>query len=666
MFAVVARDEAEWAQGSLKIAFKDINASPNPSYEPYGSFTLQVRRMSDNDNNPVVLEEYNNLSINPNSPNYIARRIGDQYSSWDNTNKKFSFYGEYDNRSRYIRMSMSADVARGNTTSKDWLPFGFKGVPKWRGFNMLSGAVSFRVMSDSGSNGIAPIPNTGSIIAAGSGSIMSGGLASAAGGGPRVDMGATVITASAQFPSLPLRLSSSDGGLTLGTDAYFGLQTTVSRTSLVPDDTIRDIVRMRPPALQRLNPAAGGPQERGPGFSLDNLVLNGNQDAAFNSGSGFGYIEASAQTHGGARKAGTSITALSSSYETVLDLDYNRFVVPMYGGFDGFNIGEADPFNNTRALGGEGTVNPSANDFAMLYTAKKGVDIVSDPDQTDINLMLAPGMTVRALTSHLISACESRADALGVIDLEGGFKAAAENNQAFSSRAGSVSTTVTNIKQRSLNNSYGACYYPWVQIRDTLTGQRLWIPPSVAALGTYASSQAVSELWFAPAGFNRGGLSQGAAGIPVTNVLDRLTSKQRDQLYEQNVNPIATFPAEGIVVFGQKTLQATPSALDRINVRRLLIYLKKQISRISTGILFDPNVQVTWDRFLGRVEPLLQAVKNRYGLAEFRVILDNTTTTPEMVDRNIMYAKVLLKPTRAIEFIALDFIVTRTGASFDD
>ena len=203
-------------------------------------------------------------------------------------------------------------------------------------------------------------------------------------------------------------------------------------------------------------------------------------------------------------------------------------------------------------------------------------------------------------------------------------------------------------------------------MRDTLVGTRVWLPPSVAALGTYGSSARSSELWFAPAGFNRGGLSRGSAGLPTTAVLERLTSKQRDDLYEVNINPIASFPSEGIVVFGQKTLQATPSALDRVNVRRLLIFLKKQISRISTRILFDPNVDVTWNRFLGEVQPLLRSVKARYGLSEYRVILDETTTTPDLVDRNIMYAKVFLKPTRAIEFIALDFIITRSGASFDD
>ena len=132
------------------------------------------------------------------------------------------------------------------------------------------------------------------------------------------------------------------------------------------------------------------------------------------------------------------------------------------------------------------------------------------------------------------------------------------------------------------------------------------------------------------------------------------------------INPIAQFPAEGIVVFGQKTLQITPSALDRINVRRLMIFVKKEISRIAARLLFDQNVQATWDRFRGQVEPFLDSVKSRFGLTEFKVILDETTTTPDLIDRNIMYAKIFLKPARAIEFIAIDFVISNTGASFED
>ena len=146
----------------------------------------------------------------------------------------------------------------------------------------------------------------------------------------------------------------------------------------------------------------------------------------------------------------------------------------------------------------------------------------------------------------------------------------------------------------------------------------------------------------------------------------QLSSRDRDRLYEANINPIATFPAEGIVIFGQKTLQVTQSALDRINVRRLLIFLKKEVSRIAATTLFEQNVLSTWNTFSTRVETLLNDVKSGLGLTDFRVVLDETTTTDELIDRNILYAKVFLKPARAIEFIALDFVITDTGASFAD
>ena len=194
----------------------------------------------------------------------------------------------------------------------------------------------------------------------------------------------------------------------------------------------------------------------------------------------------------------------------------------------------------------------------------------------------------------------------------------------------------------------------------------LWVPPSIVALGTFSSAQRRSELWFAPAGFTRGGLTEGSAGLPVLQTRERLVSKDRDDLYEANINPIATFPAEGIVIFGQKTLQVTPSALDRINVRRLMIYVKKEISRMAATILFDQNVQTTWDRFLNKVNPFLRDVQARLGLTDFKVVLDSSTTTPELVDRNILYAKIFLKPARAIEFIALDFVITNSGAGFED
>ena len=225
--------------------------------------------------------------------------------------------------------------------------------------------------------------------------------------------------------------------------------------------------------------------------------------------------------------------------------------------------------------------------------------------------------------------------------------------------------TVQNLRARRLDNSYACTFYPWVQTRDARTGQTLWIPPSVAMMGVFGSSQAKSDVWFAPAGFNRGGLSDGAAGIPILNASSRLSSKERDSLYDANINPIASFPSTGIVVFGQKTLQARKSALDRINVRRLVIFLKKQISVLSTQVLSNKTFkQLGTDSrvLLSRSRPTLRLDTD----SRYVFVLDETTTTPDLIDQNILYAKIMIKPACAIEFIAIDFIIANTGASFDD
>jgi phage tail sheath protein FI len=265
----------------------------------------------------------------------------------------------------------------------------------------------------------------------------------------------------------------------------------------------------------------------------------------------------------------------------------------------------------------------------------------------------------------LIETVEARGDALAIIDLKNDFTPEYERSDGPVFKT-SVKQAIDSLKARGLNSSYACCYYPWVQIRDTVNGNLVYMPPSIAALGAMSYTDRVRAPWFAPAGFNRGGLSSGVAGLPVVNVTQKLTSKDRDKLYDANINPIATFPNEGIVIFGQKTLQVTRSALDRINVRRLLLFVKKGISTISSDILFEPNVQETWDRFINRANPFLADVKARFGLSDYKVVLDSTTTTPDLIDQNVMYAKVFLKPARAIEFIAVDFIITNTGAAFED
>jgi hypothetical protein len=356
-----------------------------------------------------------------------------------------------------------------------------------------------------------------------------------------------------------------------------------------------------------------------------------------------------------------SLGSGATRYQNILESKVNRFTSPMFGGNDGLDITERDPFRNT--LLDDGT---EITNYAH-YTIKRAINTVADPEVIACNIISVPGVTNESLTKHLIDVCETRADALGVIDVKGGFQPIHEDGTLTkSARQGDLDAVLTNMKARNLNNSYGAAYYPWVTIRDDVNGSFVKSPPSVVALGVLGNTERAAEVWFAPAGFNRGGLSQGAGGVPVLSVETKLTSRNRDDLYDININPIASFPAEGLVVFGQKTLQSTRSALDRINVRRLLIATKRGISEIAASTLFQPNVQDTWNAFKSRADNFLSDVKVRFGVDDFRVVLDKTTTTPDLIDRNIMYAKIFIKPTRAIEFIAIDFVITKSGASFED
>lgn len=365
---------------------------------------------------------------------------------------------------------------------------------------------------------------------------------------------------------------------------------------------------------------------------------------------------------------GSSLNASANDASEVLEKGCNKFTVPLVGGCDGLDITEVEPFCDHLTEGARKLGTTPKSNYAF-YTLSKAIDIVADPEVVECNIITIPGVATPGITGKLITTCERRADALAIVDLEADYTPRGWNTEPEDGEEGrlpKVREAVNLLKQRAINSSYGCAFFPWVQVRDDINNRLVWMPPSVVALGTMASSEKKSELWFAPAGFTRGGLSQGSGGLGVTQVRLRLNASERDALYEANINPIAQFPAEGIVVFGQKTLQVTPSALDRINVRRLMIHVKKEISRMAATVLFDQNVEATWQRFTNKVNPFLGSIKTRFGLEDYKVILDETTTTPELVDRNIVYAKIFLKPARAIEYIAIDFVITNSGASFED
>jgi phage tail sheath protein FI len=282
-----------------------------------------------------------------------------------------------------------------------------------------------------------------------------------------------------------------------------------------------------------------------------------------------------------------------------------------------------------------------------------------------------PGIIQSDLVDKLITQTQDRGDALAIVDVDGIYRPTWDANGTEVAASITLATTWNDEANSAqlLASSYAATYFPNVRMVDTLNGsrKRLQAPPSVAGIGGIAQSEAASQPWFAPAGFNRGGLNRlgGANGPIVVGTSTHLTRDNRDTLYAQSINPIARFPSTGdTVIFGQKTMMGGTSALNRINVRRLMVYLKRQIGVIADTILFDQNVEVTWNRFKARAEEVLSDVKSELGVTYYKIILDSTTTTPEAIDRNVMYAQIMVKPARAIEYIVVDFIITRSGVEF--
>jgi len=276
------------------------------------------------------------------------------------------------------------------------------------------------------------------------------------------------------------------------------------------------------------------------------------------------------------------------------------------------------------------------------------ISILDNKDEYSFNIISAPGL-IHAFatngatqTDNIISLAESRGDCIAVIDLV--------------AHGTSATSTVTS-EASEINSSYGATYWPWVQV-GSATGKNVYVPASTVIPGVYAFTDGAAAPWFAPAGLVRG-------GIPTVLQAERkLTRSERDTLYSSNVNPIATFPGQGIAVFGQKTLQKKASALDRVNVRRLLIELKKFVGDQANSLVFDQNTITTRNKFLAAVNPFLDSVVQRQGLFAFRVVMDDTNNTADVIDRNQLIGQIFIQPSKTAEFIVLDFTLEPTGATF--
>ena len=319
------------------------------------------------------------------------------------------------------------------------------------------------------------------------------------------------------------------------------------------------------------------------------------------------------------------------------------------GGADGNKVNAGAGSNFYENIAQADSQGYDATTLENVNGGKKYADaltLLGNQDFYDINMIVVPGINQNqhaAVVNKAIEVCEARGDCFAVVDPV---------------PHGSTITTATG-EADDYNTSYAAMYWPWVQIADNQLGKNVWVPPSVVMPGVMAYNDAQKAEWYAPAGLNRG-------GITAIKAERNLTHSNRDDLYEKRINPIATFPGVGVCAWGQKTLQKRPSALDRINVRRLLINLKKFIASTSKYLVFENNTTVTRNKFLSTVVPYMEEVQANQGLYAFRVVMDTTNNTPDVIDRNIMKGDIFIQPARAAEFIVVDFNIMPTGATFAD
>ena len=544
----------------FKIGIQDIKPAGTVPGSEYGSFTLIVRRVDqdkingspfvgvvDSDIRPNVVEQFQGVNLDPDSPNYIVRVIGDKYITVD-ANGKLSTNGDYNNNSKNIRIEVTPAVAN-KAIDLSLVPFGFAALqnPYGQAWN---------------------IPN-------------------------------------------PTYVSEQTINQSYNSRKFYGFDF---------DFATSDNLAFLSPTPDSLTAAAGN------AFYLGDY----NQNTGANYPSSIApYVQDI--------NLDDSETSINS----------RKFIVPFQGGFDGYKPNRVVSTGADITAGNTQGYDCSSNTATGTLAFRKAINSVSNPDEFDINMVVIPGLIHRlhsSVTTFAKDMCEDRQDAFFIMDagaLEDGISTVVNTVQAFDS-------------------NYVASYYPWVKILNTDKNKPVWVPPSVVLPGVIAFNDQVAAEWFAPAGLNRGGL---------TNVIEaktRLTRVERDALYEGRVNPIATFPGQGVTVFGQKTLQAKPSALDRINVRRLLIAVKKFIASSTRYLIFENNTAATRNRFLSIVNPYLESIQQRQGLYAFRVIMDETNNTPDVIDRNVMVGEIFLQPAKTAEFIVLDFNVLPTGAAFPE
>jgi phage tail sheath protein FI len=600
--------------------------------------------------NVKYVEQWRGVNLDPTSDRYIAKVIGDvnAYYNFDTSdaNQNLVIDGSYNNRSNIVRVEVS-DVVDGQSVDPTALPMGVRGIPHL----VTSGSAPMTSPATSPATLLYSVTN--------------------------------VLKNIVQAP-VPLRSNITQGSgtkVSVNPLLYWGVRFEHPTSLLTPnastlqDASLRSFAKYFPTFSETqqnvvVGDNAGTPATAANGI-LDSDAFNNNVFTLENiqvvTGSS-GYADPNSWSSAVYVRKGNIVANDTNKTRALTSTDFiqsNRrflkFTFLMNGGFNGTNVFDRDEaeINNAAVVADMNDANRGRQSGPNVMAYQRAIDVMKNTTAVDIQLLTTPGIRHPIVTDNAVLAVEDRFDAMYIMDVE-----QLDSNYAnivSDEQMPSVSLTVDTFRNRSVDTSFAAAYFPDQVVLDPNTKTNVMVAPSVAVLGALALNDKVGHPWFAPAGFTRGALQT------TLEARVKLSKANMDALYDVNINPIVAFPGNsvigtqptgGVVVWGQKTLQVAASALDRVNVRRLLINIRREVKDVAQTIIFEPTRDATLAKFSAAITPKLQRVQALGGLNRFNIIIDSSTTTQADIENNTLRGKIIVQPTKVNEFVFLDFVVT--------
>ena len=673
LFYFEAMDDGAYANTLTKITITNLHASLDPANK-YGTFTVQVRAFDDTDTNMNVLETYPGCTLDPQSDHYIGKLIGDRkvFFNFDveDSEKRVVATGKYANVSKYIRVQIVEEVERA-ILPQTILPFGFRGVELLK-------------TNDAMGDKVTKFPRLAGVL--GAQNTITGSVLPPIPFRFKVTRGEVPTTQT--FIGQPGSTEVTNPNFCWGVKFERNDNPTNANLSSEPNALISACTKLLGIAqLDTVVTGSGADTFNNNKFTLARVALSNGaitdltssvtdhmREAAYIRNATVNSTDYTIVDQGAAKPRLTLASLLQSGSAATFNQfsHYAKFSTFMHGGFDGVNFLDQDAvrmndkISSFDALGGaeQSYVSPGlasnmggvGQKNSTVASYRKAIDIMTDKMTVNVNVLTIPGIRDSFITDYAAQKVKEYGLAFYIMDVPSYDDA--QNRLYDTLVKPSVNRTANAFDTRAIDNNYVATYFPDVSIDDTTNKRRVRVPASVAALGAVGFNDRVAYPWFAPAGFNRAALDD------VKSVVVRLNTADRDRLSNSRINPIATFPRAGFVIYGQKTLQVAKTSLNRVNVRRLLLEVKRIVMSVANGIVFEQNTQATRALFVKSTNEQLGLIQVQSGLDDFNVIMDDTNNSVEDAAANRLNGRIVLVPSRTVEFIGIDFIVSNSGVEF--